>query len=429
MIRLSERKRALTVCQIVRFMNNCVKQGNLCSRMTAPLTALAALNFFLADARDGLGPFLDAYLITKGWTPFDLGVLATIGGIVGIVGGAPAGAFVDATCHKRTLVVVPITLITILAFVTLIYPIGFTVFTTQFITSAAGLVIGPAVMAITLGLVGKELFGRQISRNAVWDHTGNILLIGGTYLVSQWGGISGVTALMVVTTLATAMAVLAIDRSKIDHAVARGLNRRTEGLGPSQFKRLLSNKALFLLAGTLMIFHFGNAPIARLISQQFARELQQPFQTTAIIIGVGQISSIVGAVLAPYAVERIGLRWTILLSLGSLPIRGILAAQMSGFAMIYPVQVLDGVGAGLLGILTPLAVERLLVGTGHFNFGLAAVLTVQGLGATSSNIVAGFIVDHYGYGTAYLFHGLVAVFAVALFIIVGKKIERCDGID
>lgn len=29
------------------------------------LFALAALNFFLADARDGLGPFLDAFLATQ----------------------------------------------------------------------------------------------------------------------------------------------------------------------------------------------------------------------------------------------------------------------------------------------------------------------------------------------------------------------------
>lgn len=404
------------------------KPGTSGSRLASPLVALAALNFFLADARDGLGPFLDAYLITKGWTSFDLGALATIGGFVGIVGGAPAGAFVDATCHKRTLVVVPITLITLLAFVTIIYPIGFVVFTTQFVTGVVGLVIGPAVMAITLGLVGTKLFSRQISRNAVWDHAGNILLLGGTYLASQWADISGVAVLMAGTTLAAVVAVLAVDRSKIDHAVARGLSRKTEGLAPANVKRLLPNRALFLLAGTLMIFHFGNAPIARLISQQFATEMHQPFQTTAIITCVGQISAIVGALLAPYAVERIGLRWTIFLSLVALPIRGIIAAQMPDFAMIYPVQALDGIGAGLLGILTPLAVERLLAGTGHFNFGLAAVLTVQGLGATSSNIVAGFIVDHYGYGTAYLFHGLVAVLAVALFMIVGKEIERCDVI-
>jgi MFS-type transporter involved in bile tolerance (Atg22 family) len=91
--------------------------------------------------------------------------------------------------------------------------------------------------------------------------------------------------------------------------------------------------------------------------------MNQPFQTIAIITCVGQISAIIGAMLAPYAVERIGVRWVLFLALGSLPIRGIMAAKMQGFAMIYPVQALDGIGAGLLGILTPLVVERLLTGT------------------------------------------------------------------
>jgi hypothetical protein len=49
------------------------------------LFALAILNFFLADARDGLGPFLDAFLATNGWSPLALGFIATIGGIIGLL--------------------------------------------------------------------------------------------------------------------------------------------------------------------------------------------------------------------------------------------------------------------------------------------------------------------------------------------------------
>ena len=42
------------------------------------LVALAFLNFFLADARDGLGPFLDGFLATNGWSPMTLGIIATL---------------------------------------------------------------------------------------------------------------------------------------------------------------------------------------------------------------------------------------------------------------------------------------------------------------------------------------------------------------
>ena len=43
------------------------------------LLSLAVLNFFLADARDGLGPFLDAFLATRGWSSMALGAIATVG--------------------------------------------------------------------------------------------------------------------------------------------------------------------------------------------------------------------------------------------------------------------------------------------------------------------------------------------------------------
>ncbi|MNF01542.1 hypothetical protein D3C80_2005480 [compost metagenome] len=88
--------------------------------------------------------------------------------------------------------------------------------------------------------------------------------------------------------------------------------------------------------------------------------------------------------------------------------------------MIYPVQILDGLGAGLLGILTPLMLEKLLVGTGHFNLGFAAVLTIQGIGATLSSVVAGMVVQESGYVAAFLFHGLIALLALLLFGLAGR---------
>jgi MFS family permease len=76
------------------------------------LVALGLLNFFLADARDGLGPFLDAYLSTKGWTALDLGMLATMGGVLGLLAGIPAGALADGSRRKRLLVIGPVLVMT-----------------------------------------------------------------------------------------------------------------------------------------------------------------------------------------------------------------------------------------------------------------------------------------------------------------------------
>ncbi|RYE63370.1 MAG: MFS transporter, partial [Rhizobiaceae bacterium] len=90
--------------------------------------------------------------------------------------------------------------------------------------------------------------------------------------------------------------------------------------------------------------------------------------------------------------------------------------------VVWPVQILDGVGAGLLGIVTPVAVERILKGTGRFNVGFASLMTVQGLGASLSNVVAGYVVSQGGYAVSHLVGGGVALIAVAVFAIYHKEI-------
>ena len=77
-------------------------------------------------------------------------------------------------------------------------------------------------------------------------------------------------------------------------------------------------------------------------------------------------------------------------------------------------QVLDGVGAGLLGVALPGLVAQTLRGTGHVNAGLGAVMTLQGLGAAASPALAGWIAQRFGFDAAFLSLGGIAVLALAL---------------
>src|SRR5262249_3835543 len=64
--------------------------------------ALDAANFFLADVRDGLGPYLAIYLLTEQkWDEASIGIVMSIATIAGILAQTPAGALVDATRAKR----------------------------------------------------------------------------------------------------------------------------------------------------------------------------------------------------------------------------------------------------------------------------------------------------------------------------------------
>ncbi len=66
---------------------------------------LDALNFFLADVRDGLGPYLAIYLLTvQRWDEASIGMVMSIATLAGLLAQTPAGALVDAIRAKRALV-------------------------------------------------------------------------------------------------------------------------------------------------------------------------------------------------------------------------------------------------------------------------------------------------------------------------------------
>jgi MFS family permease len=79
------------------------------------------------------------------------------------------------------------------------------------------------------------------------------------------------------------------------------------------------------------------------------------------------------AILAARLAETRGYWIVFVLALLALPLRGAIAASVTGSLGLVPVQMLDGVGAGLLGVAVPGLVARILSGTGHVNAGLGAV--------------------------------------------------------
>src|SRR3954469_18440086 len=128
--------------------------------------ALDASNFFLADVRDGLGPYLAIYLLTEQrWNEASIGVVMSIATVAGLAAQTPAGALIDATRAKRG-VIVAAALAVAAASLLLPWPPGFwPVAISQAVAHGAGAVFGPALAAITLGIVGHRAFTRRIGRN------------------------------------------------------------------------------------------------------------------------------------------------------------------------------------------------------------------------------------------------------------------------
>ncbi len=61
--------------------------------------------------------------------------------------------------------------------------------------------------------------------------------------------------------------------------------------------------------------------------------------------------------------------------------------------LLIGIQVLDGVAAGIFGVVVLLMIADLTQGTGRFNFAQGLMATAIGLGAAASQYLTGLIVD------------------------------------
>ncbi|MBW0446673.1 MFS transporter [bacterium M00.F.Ca.ET.228.01.1.1] len=399
-----------------------------------PRYALEALNFFMADVQAGIGPFLGVFLQAHGWRPDAIGTVMTVGGIAGMLATSPAGALVDATHHRRAVIVIAGCMTTLASLVLWVSHTYWTVVVSQIFTAVTGAALGPAVAGVTLGIVREQGFDRQFGRNQVANHAGNVV---GAALSGWLGwryGFGAVFVLAGVFGFLTVVSTLLIRRDAIDHDSARGLGRSASGEPhaaheqASGLRVLLTCRPLLVLAASLALFHLGNAAMLPLYGLAVVGAHQgDPSAFTAQTIVIAQLVMVVAAWCANRLIRRIGYWGVILIAFLALPLRGLLAAMFVTAWGVWPVQALDGIGVGLQSVAVPALVVRLLRGTGRVNVGQGIVMTVQGAGAALSPALGGVLAQHFGYASAFLVLGAVSTGSLALWLLFGAALKKaCD---
>ena len=181
---------------------------------------------------------------------------------------------------------------------------------------------------------------------------------------------------------------------------------------------MLRHRPLLVLAGGMALFHFANAPILLLLGLEL--EQQHPatvtlYMSTAII--AAQLVSIPVALLVGARADRWGRKPLLLLGFAALPVRALLYALTDHPAWIVAGQLLDGVSLGTLDALLALMLADIMRGTGRYNAARGVVGTVQGIGGSASNMVAGLLVVSAGYAVAFAILAGVAVAALLLVLL------------
>jgi MFS family permease len=367
--------------------------------------ALQAVNFFMADMEAGMGPFLGVLLAGRGWTTGAIGAVITVGAIVGMIAVTPAGVVVDATSRKRgCLIAAGLSAIAASAVILTSHEF-WVIAAAQAVMCVSGATAAPAVIGITLGVVGQGGFVGQNGRNQAYNHAGNMAGAAVSGLLGLAFGYAGVFWMAVVFAVITVAAVLAIPAGHINHHVARGEAPSGARVPVKATRVLAQSRPLLTLAVAVMLFHLGNAAMLPLYGLAVVATHANPFTTVSSTVVVAQGVMILAALVAMKIAQTRGYWLAILIAFTALPIRGLLAASLITTWGVLPVQVLDGIGAGMLSVAVPGLVARILDGTGHVNAGQGAIMAAQGFGGALSPVLGGVVAQHLGFPTAFAILG------------------------
>jgi MFS family permease len=373
--------------------------------------------FFVADVQTGFGPFVSVYLTAQRWTQVDIGLVLSAAGFVSLIGQMPGGALVDAARSERFVAGVAIAAICVSALTYAALPIFPTVLAGSILHAAASCVLGPAMAAISLGLVGHAAIGQRLGRNARFASIGNGLAAAA---MGACGYLLSARAVFVVTVLLLVPALIAlrtIAENEIDPERAHGAPpRHVSAKPPTRAGALMNNRPLLIFAGCLLLFHLANSAMLPLVGSVVT--MSSARWATVIIAACIVVPQLIVAALSPWVGTRAqiwGRRPLLLIGFAALPIRGLLFAFITNPSILLAVQILDGVTAAVFAVMVPLIVADLTRGTGHFNLGQGILGTATGIGASLSATFAGYLTDRFGSPVA--FGSLAAIAFVGLTLV------------
>ena len=380
------------------------------------------LNFFLADVRGGLGPYVGVFLLTQAnWDQATIGAVLTVSGLIGITLHTPIGALIDATHYKRGLIIVGTCALAVSALAIAWSPTFPVVLTADILLAIAGAIFAPTVAAITLGITQQQALPARLGRNAAFDRAGNIFIAILAGVVGWAFSQRAVFYLVPLFAILTSVAVLSIPAHAIDHDRARGLDTgssTTEHEKPVGWSVLVESRALLVLTAANALFHFANAPMLPLLGQKLA--LAHPGAETALTsacIITAQLVTIPTALMVGWKANSWGRKALLLIGFAALPVRGVLYTLSDNAVWLVSVQILDGIAAGTLDALIPLVLADVMRGTGRYNLARGMLGTVQGVAGSLSNVVAGVLVIGVGYSATFLALSTVALVGFLLLLI------------
>ena len=369
--------------------------------------------FFVADVQTGFGPFISVYLTTQKWTQIEIGLVLSIGSVVGLLGQTPGGMIVDAARSERLVAAIALSIIGVSALCYALFPVFPIIVSAAALHAMASCVLGPCIVALSLGLVGYSGMGSRLGRNARFASIGNGLSAAAMGAVGYYFSPHAVFFVAAVLLLPALLALSSIQSREIDPDLAHGADRPKPPEPRASLRAVLRHRRLIILCLCVALFHLANSSMLPLMSSVVT--MRSGAFASVLIAACIVVPQTLVALLSPWVGEkaqRWGRRRFVIAAFSALLVRGLLFAVVDNPYLLVVVQLLDGITAASLGVMVPLMVTDIARGSGHFNFAQGVVGTAVGIGAVISPIISGYVSDNYGSSIAFLC--LAAVAAVGL---------------
>jgi MFS family permease len=297
-----------------------------------------------------------------------------------------------------------------------VWPQFSAVLLSQMLHSVGSVIVGPALAAISLGLVGHHLIGERLGRNARFASSGSMIAAA---IMGAFGHHYSSRAVFYVTAAMAIPAILAlrlISEKELHREELEPKAPRQKYDFARALAELTANRTLLILAATVCLFHLANAAVLPLVANVITlRSVDNATELVALFIIVPQI---VVAIVSPWVGhygDQHGRRPLLLVGFGALPIRAALMASSSDPTVLVIIQALDGLSAAALGVLVSGCVADITRHTGNFNLALGFIGIAMGIGGTISTAAAGIVADRFGTGTALLTLACIGLLAFVLF--------------
>jgi len=384
--------------------------------------SLDSLNLFIAPLCGGAGAYVAYYFAScRHWHADQIGLLLSIMAISLALAQIPAGLIIDRFSRKNQITAAALGVIALSWFCMLTFPSQPVVFISQALIGISCAFFGPAIASISLELVGYDKLGLRLGRSGIFSHIGNMLTAILVGLCTAYMSGQAIIGLLIFFALLAALSALGISKRPVAinntpvPIAANSYSKRFYPLLKGLFG-LLSTPGSRAFTIAALLYTFANASMLPMMVQLISRQgasaasVQLPSSlllTELVMIPVCFFAS---------RMLHLGRRPLLIVSYIFLVLRGIGFTFIKIPALMVAMQILDGISAGIFGLLLITVIADFCRNTDRFSSTLAAIYMLLTLTNGLSEFSSGMLASSLGFSTTFAI--LTAVAFIGLMIIV-----------